>query len=591
MKDKILKIIAEHPNNYLRMIRVTPELLFWIQSNTRHENLNIPLKEQIFLALNPEVSNRCNNNNLMKFKSFTSGYAVCGNSKTCACAKNAKLQSLLLANQNKDYTFIVDKRKQTNLVRYGTENTSAINEVKEKIKQTSLERYGVSNYNKLDTAKQHLSVKQKEVQASEDIKIKRKQTVLEKYGVDNVSKLPETRTKASETMILRHGYANPMHDLTIKEHISNCAKNYAKDNHASAMRLSINNSLATLNNIYERAGNNVSPNWDVDDISLWHGTGYHTTYSWICNTCNNPFLDNLYSGNVPTCPICNTKTRKAEVEIYQYIQSIYPGTIIRNTRFLTDETGSKRELDIFLPDLNIAIEHDGLYWHSERILGDPYYHFNKMKLCNDNNIRLISIFEDEWLFKQDIVKHRLASILGQTTRIYARKCNIREITSKESGEFLTTYHIQGTVGASVKLGLFHEDKLVAVMTFGKPRFNKKVEWELLRFASSTTIVGGASKLLSHFKKLKLPKSIISYSDLRWNTGNVYAAIGFELNHISPIGFYWVKGTQRLTRYQTQHHKLVEQGNDPTLTSTEIMRKNKYFKIYDCGQMVWIWRSA
>ena len=148
---------------------------------------------------------------------------------------------------------------------------------------------------------------------------------------------------------------------------------------------------------------------------------------------------------------------------------------------------------------------------------DKNYHLNKTIECEKVGYRLIHIFEHEWVNKQKIIKAKLKSLFGvEQTRIYARKCIIKEISTDIKNEFLNTYHIQGEDKSKVKLGLFYEEKLVAVMTFGKPRFNKNYEYELIRYATSKHVIGGAGKLLKYFERNYKPKSIITYSDRRFS---------------------------------------------------------------------------
>ena len=135
----------------------------------------------------------------------------------------------------------------------------------------------------------------------------------------------------------------------------------------------------------------------------------------------------------------------------------------------------------------------------------------------NNGYKLIHIFEHEWINKQEIIKSKLKALFGvEQERIYARKCIIKEISNKEKNDFLNQFHIQGEDKSKVKLGLFFADELVAIMTFGKPRFNKNYEYELIRYATSKHVIGGASKLLKYFEHVYKPKSIITYADRRFS---------------------------------------------------------------------------
>jgi hypothetical protein len=290
--------------------------------------------------------------------------------------------------------------------------------------------------------------------------------------------------------------------------------------------------------------------------------------------------------NGAECPKClDIGQSKNEINLYQYLISIYKNEIIQKDRSIL----SKQELDIYIPNNNIAIEYNGLYWHNE--LNKPSnYHLNKTKLCEDKGIKLIHIFEDEWIHKKDIVKSRLKNILGLTSnKIYARKCIIKNIDTKLSKEFLNTNHIQGHVNSSIKLGLYYNDELVSIMTFGslrKTMGKNKIDgsYELLRFCNKldTTVIGGANKLLSHFIKNYNPNEIISYADRRWSNGNLYEKLGFEFSHNSKPNYWYVKQLKREYRFKYRKNILVKEGYDPTKSEHEIMLEREIYRIYDCG---------
>jgi very-short-patch-repair endonuclease len=162
------------------------------------------------------------------------------------------------------------------------------------------------------------------------------------------------------------------------------------------------------------------------------------------------------------------------------------------------------ELDEYIEEKKLAIELDGLYWHSDEAKPDPLYHLNKTEMCEKLGIRLIHIFDVEWILKNEIVKSRIMSLFGIYSRtIYARSCEVRVLHDKsESGKFQDENHIQGAVWSSIDIGLYYGDELVSLMTFGGCRLDKSHEWELLRFCSklNTRVVGGAGKLLKYFEK-------------------------------------------------------------------------------------------
>lgn len=290
----------------------------------------------------------------------------------------------------------------------------------------------------------------------------------------------------------------------------------------------------------------------------------------------------------------NNKQSKEEIELIDFIKNIYDGEIQTNVREIID----RREIDIYLPSLKIGIEYNGLYWHSEKAGRFKDYHIDKMNKANKVGIRLIQIFSDEWICKQDIVKEKLKSIIckNKNNNIFARKCKIQEISSKEKDKFLNKYHIQGEDRSKIKLGLYYNDELVAVMTFSKPRISLggdlslKDTYELSRYASSSYIVGGASKLIEYFKNKYNPIQIYSYSDNRWTdpNNNMYLKIGFiKTKSSSPNYFYTNDFLVRKHRYNFNKFKLKSMGADISKTESEIMKSMGYTRIWDCGSTKYI----
>ena len=286
------------------------------------------------------------------------------------------------------------------------------------------------------------------------------------------------------------------------------------------------------------------------------------------------------------CPKCGLKYDKSEGEVKEFIKSI--GVLyVENTKKII----SPLELDIYIPSHNLAIEFDGLYWHSE-IHKPSNYHLNKTELCEEQGIQLIHIFEDEWRDKQDIVKSRLSNILGLTpNKIYARKTVVREVTKIESIQFLTNNHIQGNVNSTIKIGLYYNDELVSLMTFGKGRIamgGDSNQYELLRFCNKldTTVIGGADKLLKYFIKTYKPKEIISYADRRWSQGDLYEKLNFINTHNSRPNYHYIINNKRKHRFSFRKSILVNQGYNKDLTEHQIMLERKIYRIYDCGTMVY-----
>jgi len=277
------------------------------------------------------------------------------------------------------------------------------------------------------------------------------------------------------------------------------------------------------------------------------------------------------------------KITKPHQEIIDFIKSIYSGEILVNDR----KTIYPFELDIFIPEFNFAIELDGIYWHSGTNTKNRNIHLEKTIQCENKNIHLFRILDLEWNnnLKQEIWKSKIKYKLKKASKIYARKCSIKEMDAKTSKSFFEKNHLQGNVNASVKLGLFYNDNLVSVMTFGKSRF-KNNEYELLRFATilNYTVNGGFSKLLKHFIKNFNPENLISYGNRRWVfKNNIYQNFFKKVEITKPNYFYW-KGKKLYHRINFQKHKLKNKLEyfDANLTEIENMVLNGFKIYFDCG---------
>ena len=286
-------------------------------------------------------------------------------------------------------------------------------------------------------------------------------------------------------------------------------------------------------------------------------------------------------------------TREESIEkaksIYDFIIENYDGDIIYNDK----NTISNLELDIYLPDLNLAFEFVSVYWHNE-LYKEKNYHINKTNKCIENNIQLVYIWEDDWENKQEIVKSMLLNKLNKTpNKIYARKTKLKEINnSKLVREFLDKNHLQGFVGSAVKLGLFYNDELVSLLTFGKKRtfMNSKSatdgEYELLRYCNklNTNVVGGASKLFKYFVNNYDIDAISTFADRSHSTGKLYETLGFKFEHQTPSNYYYVIDDIRKHRFGFRKDVLVSQGYDKNKTEHEIMFGRNIYRIFDSGSL-------
>lgn len=303
--------------------------------------------------------------------------------------------------------------------------------------------------------------------------------------------------------------------------------------------------------------------------------------------------DGLISGH--GCPKCFHQISQGENDILEFIKSNYDGKIISHDR----DVLNGRELDIFLPEKGLAIEYDGLIWHSEKFR-DKSDIINKHNNCLAQGIRLINIFEDEWLNKNEICKSKIKSLLNINDKIYARKCVIREINSKDASEFLNLNHLQGNIYSKYRIGLFFNNELISLMTFGNLRKNlgsksKQNVYEMLRFCNKAgyNVIGGASKILHYFIENYTPEEIISYADRRWSDGNLYEKLGFTQTSITKQNYFYVPSTgqKRINRFSMRKDTLIKKYYCPIEeTEKDFCNKIGYYRIYDCGCLKYVWKK-
>lgn len=253
------------------------------------------------------------------------------------------------------------------------------------------------------------------------------------------------------------------------------------------------------------------------------------------------------------------------------------------------------EVDIFLPKHNLAVEVNGIYWHSDFKKSESD-HLAKYTLCKSQGIRLLQITDADINKRLSIVVSMVNARSQTTTKIYARQCYVVEIQSTTAKDFFTANHISGTTPASKYFGLIYDNKLVSAMSFSKSRFDKSIEWEIIRYATilNTTVVGGASKLFASFVNQCKPTSVISYADLRYGEGNVYKSVGFTLARTTTVGYsYHHQNGKVVSRYSAQKSKLPKllgARYNPDATERSNMISCGYHKIYDCGHNAYVWRQ-
>lgn len=288
------------------------------------------------------------------------------------------------------------------------------------------------------------------------------------------------------------------------------------------------------------------------------------------------------------CPQCYSTRSRAEEEIFEYVKTLCPDAISSNRTVLNG-----KEIDIYVPSKKIAIEYDGLYWHNELNV-DKNMHLNKTKDAAESGIQLIHVFEDEWKNKKDIVKSMLAAKLGCLShKLYARKLTTCVLDNKFVRDFYNLNHIQGgNITAKLHIGLIDLNGGVwSVMSFDQPNeeARKLGRWILVRFASvlNYNVVGAAGKLLNCFEKNYKYHELITFADLRWSVGNLYDKLGFVKQYVTDPGYYVVQAMVRKHRFLFRKEALMKNYDcPPEMSEHEFCLQNKWYRIYDCGKIVY-----
>lgn len=297
----------------------------------------------------------------------------------------------------------------------------------------------------------------------------------------------------------------------------------------------------------------------------------------------------------PSCPICacGQKTSAGQEAVFEYVKSIMPDnerdTVKYNYR-ISDE--DRREVDIFVGSRNLAIEYNGLYWHDENHVGKDAAH-DKWKTCMDNGIRLLTIWEDDWLLKRPIVEDMIRTKLGLADgrRTYARSCSVEFCPSSDLKGFLDSHHIQGAARGSVCSRLVNADGgTVAALVCSLSNKGKRMTID--RYASDGMVPGGFSRLLKHTIDRVEPDEVVTFSDNACSDGDLYKATGFRMDSELPPDYMYVIDNVRHHKFGFRKRRFMTDPNlkyDPTMTESELAMLNGLVRIYDVGKKKWILR--
>ena len=525
--------------------------------------LDIPFKEKVYLSINNlTVVPRCKNincNKNVKFINSSLGYR-----EYCSIK--------CISSDPK----IIKLKEENSLKKFGTKSPSQSQDIKDKIIKTNLKRYGYNSPMCLS-----------------EIQEKSKKTLLKNHGVDNPCKSKDLLSKRVESFKLsnyKESYKKTSMDKYGVEHPWMNKEIHQK----------------TINSFYNSYKLRIENKIDkVKFKFLKFQKGITTSLIFNCSTCNKDFEILPYqfyyriNNKISICTNCfpiSENSSISQIELYNFIMNNYDGEVILN--YKNKDIIGTYELDIYLPQLKIGFEFNGIWWHSNKFK-DKNYHLNKTNLCESKDIHLIHIWEDDWIINREICESFILNKLLRTKiKIYARKCEVKEVSYKDSKIFLDNNHFQKDCKSSIRLGLFNNNKLVSLMTFSMLRLplqrNKKIRdrkdhYELTRFCNvlNTNVVGGSSKLLKYFIKKYSPIQIDTYSDNLISDGSLYRKLGFKYSHTSNPGYWYVVDGIREHRFNWRKQKLIKLGYDDRKTEEEIMSELGYYRIYNAGNKKWI----
>lgn len=417
------------------------------------------------------------------------------------------------------------------------------------------------------------SCSQKCAQSKSSTKEKRRLTNIEKYGVDNAAKSDVIKKKTEETNIGRYGHKSSFMNVGVRDKWKKSIMDkYGVDHYFKTDEFKLKAKTYYL----EKWG--VEHQLDVDEIK-----------EKIKNTCLRRYGVSTYLNTEHSRSSIKKYNRSSyEKEICVWLDSIDVSYFINDRKIL-----KPLSIDIYIPDYKLAIEFNGLYWHSE-LYKEKNYHLNKTIGCVENDIQLIHVWEDDWLSRKDVIK---SIILNKTNkisnRIYARSCEICVVNNKDTSIFLNENHVQGYTRFSDSFGLYNNDILVSLMCFGWRSTNGKREYELIRFCNkmNTNVIGSASKIFKYFIKNSDIDEVISYADISMFTGDLYKTLGFSYIRRSAVNYWWVVKGVRKHRFNYNKAKLVKEGYDPLMTEVEIMHSIGNYRIFGCGQDKWVWYKS
>lgn len=342
--------------------------------------------------------------------------------------------------------------------------------------------------------------------------------------------------------------------------------------------------------------------WDdaLDPATI--SAGSKRQVQWRCDQ-GHIFTTSLriFKGRCPQCTVPNpcslldpTLIEQSELGIEDEIRDLLVQVgLVEGKDFLRhDRTvlGSNLELDFVFPERHVAVEFNGLYWHSEAGGKDKNYHYDKWKAAHEKGIQLIQVWEDDYSRNPELIHQMLLHKLSltQRSRVYARKCKVQDIPAQEAFAFLESNHIQGKVQGSHYKGLYHNEQLVAVSVWT----GRKESLYLERYATCLQVVGGLGKLLSAVaQEFKTDyQEIVTFAANDVSNGRLYERLGFRVDKTLPPDYSYIYRKQRMHKFNFRISRFKKDPNlifQEGLTERELAALNRLPRIWDAGKIRYV----
>lgn len=467
---------------------------------------------------------------------------------------------------------VTAKIKKTMVERHGVEHALQSNKIKDQLKKNNLEKYGVEHVFQSDIFKQRSKDSCRKLygteyaSSSEEVKLKRAKTNVERYGSVSPLQNSNIANKTAETLKSKYGVSTwAQSSYHIQKTQKTNIERYGSPNAMQSVesRTKLSKTLFEKRNL-KQGFTPLFKNWE----------GNLVEHNWRHDSCNTEFF---YTGAIPKCPKC--KFSAEEFKLINFLTEIGSNFITCDRKQI-----NPYELDFYFPAEKIAIEINGIFWHHENSHCLPL--LKKTQLAKEKGIQLLHFWDFEINENFEAVCSIILSKLNLNKRVFARNTTVQQISATDAKLFLSEYHLQGFNHAKCHIGIFFENNLIGVASYGKSRFSKNADSELIRFAClpGITIVGGLSKTISKAHSILKFNRLISYADIRISNGGAYSVIGFKKIAVTKPNYFYFKSGKKIQRYSAMKHKLnqILEKFDPTLTEKQNMENNGWLKCNDCG---------